>query len=88
MPKAREVFHCRESIHHHPKKMWNSCHFARRLGVEEAVIQLRSNQRKVCYKIQFYLKKKISSLIEKTTLKFFYLLKKNKAYSFLISYNL
>jgi len=41
LPKAREVFHCRESIHFSPKRMWYACQLARRLNVVEALKQLR-----------------------------------------------
>ncbi|KAI6215173.1 hypothetical protein M3Y94_00354500 [Aphelenchoides besseyi] len=31
LPKAREVFHCEESIHFNPKKIWTTCHFVWRM---------------------------------------------------------
>jgi ribosomal protein L22 len=48
LPKAREVFHCRESIHYQPKKMWPACQFVRGINVDSAIQQLRYKQKKSC----------------------------------------
>ncbi|KAK0418360.1 hypothetical protein QR680_013519 [Steinernema hermaphroditum] len=48
LPKPREVFHCRQSIHYSPKRMWTACHFANRMNVDEAIMQLRYKLVKGC----------------------------------------
>lgn len=48
LPKAREVFHCRESVHYAPKKIWPACQFVRGQNVDYAVQQLRYKQNKSC----------------------------------------
>ncbi|KAI1729098.1 ribosomal protein l22p/L17e domain-containing protein [Ditylenchus destructor] len=44
--KAAEVFHCRESVHIYPKRIWNACYFVRRMKVKEALLQLGIMERK------------------------------------------
>ncbi|KAE9553501.1 hypothetical protein FO519_003293 [Halicephalobus sp. NKZ332] len=46
LSKPREVFHCRESIHYQPKKIWPACQFVRGFGVDFAIEQLRFKQKK------------------------------------------
>ncbi|TKR65148.1 hypothetical protein L596_025597 [Steinernema carpocapsae] len=48
LPKPKEVFHCRQSIHYSPKRMWHSCQFAKRMNVDEAILQLRYKLTKGC----------------------------------------
>ncbi|KAF7632815.1 hypothetical protein Mgra_00007804 [Meloidogyne graminicola] len=45
-PKPREVFHVKESIHIHPKKIFPSCYFAQNMIASEAIKQLRHKQTK------------------------------------------
>ena len=46
-PKAKEVFHCRESIHYSVKKMWYPCQMIRRMNLPEAIKQLKFKENKV-----------------------------------------
>ncbi|KAK6042466.1 hypothetical protein COOONC_20029 [Cooperia oncophora] len=48
LPKAREVFHCRESVHFSPKRMWQACQLIWRTNVDEAITQLNFQQIKSC----------------------------------------
>uniref|UniRef100_A0A0N4ZSI3 Large ribosomal subunit protein uL22m n=1 Tax=Parastrongyloides trichosuri TaxID=131310 RepID=A0A0N4ZSI3_PARTI len=48
LPKSREVFHCRESIHFSPKRMWQACELVRCMNVDEAILQLELQQIKGC----------------------------------------
>uniref|UniRef100_A0AC34QKI5 Large ribosomal subunit protein uL22m n=1 Tax=Panagrolaimus sp. JU765 TaxID=591449 RepID=A0AC34QKI5_9BILA len=48
LPKAREIFHVRESIHYQPKKIWPACQFVRGFNVDYAIEQLRFKQKKNC----------------------------------------
>ncbi|VDM79893.1 unnamed protein product [Strongylus vulgaris] len=48
LPKLREVFHCRESIHFSPKRMWQACQLVWRTNVDEAITQLNFQQMKSC----------------------------------------
>ncbi|VDM68871.1 unnamed protein product [Strongylus vulgaris] len=48
LPKLREVFHCRESIHFSPKRMWQACQLVWRTNVDEAITQLKFQQMKSC----------------------------------------
>uniref|UniRef100_A0A0M3IIR0 Large ribosomal subunit protein uL22m n=1 Tax=Ascaris lumbricoides TaxID=6252 RepID=A0A0M3IIR0_ASCLU len=48
LPKLREVFHCRESIHFSPKRMWFACQLAWRMNVDEAILQLKFHHTKAC----------------------------------------
>ncbi|WKX99627.1 hypothetical protein Q1695_014480 [Nippostrongylus brasiliensis] len=48
LPKLREVYHCRESVHFSPKRMWQACQLAWRLNVDEAITQLNFQQLKNC----------------------------------------
>ncbi|KAK6014885.1 hypothetical protein OSTOST_19723 [Ostertagia ostertagi] len=48
LPKAREVFHCRESVHFSPKRMWQACQLIWRTNVDEAITQLDFQQLKSC----------------------------------------
>ncbi|CAJ0594915.1 unnamed protein product [Cylicocyclus nassatus] len=48
LPKMREVFHCRESIHFSPKRMWQACQLVWRTNVDEAITQLNFQQLKSC----------------------------------------
>ncbi|KAH7731595.1 Protein MRPL-22 [Aphelenchoides avenae] len=47
-PKPQEVYHCRESMHYSPKRMWTVCEFVRRMTVKDALLQLRFKQTKGC----------------------------------------
>lgn len=47
LPKPKEVFHCRESIHYNTKRMWRCCHLVFRMNVIEAIKQLKFKQIKV-----------------------------------------
>ncbi|KAI6240845.1 39S ribosomal protein L22, mitochondrial [Aphelenchoides fujianensis] len=38
LPKAREVFHCEESIHFHPKKIWSTCQLLEFLKTKAGLI--------------------------------------------------
>jgi len=40
LPKPREVFHCRQSIHCSPKRMWKACQFLLKMNVDDALVQL------------------------------------------------
>ncbi|VDK55520.1 unnamed protein product [Anisakis simplex] len=46
LPKLREVYHCRESIHFSPKRMWTTCQLVWRMNVDEAILQLKFQNRK------------------------------------------
>ncbi|KJH43555.1 REX1 DNA Repair [Dictyocaulus viviparus] len=48
LPKLREVFHCRESVHFSPKRMWQACELVWRRNVDEAITQLQFQQLKSC----------------------------------------
>uniref|UniRef100_A0A914R712 Large ribosomal subunit protein uL22m n=1 Tax=Parascaris equorum TaxID=6256 RepID=A0A914R712_PAREQ len=48
LPKLREVFHCRESIHFSPKRMWFACQLVWRMNVDEAILQLKFQHTKAC----------------------------------------
>ncbi|KIH62537.1 hypothetical protein ANCDUO_07180 [Ancylostoma duodenale] len=48
LPKLREVFHCRESVHFSPKRMWQACQLVWRTNVDEAITQLQFQQLKGC----------------------------------------
>ncbi|MFH4980337.1 hypothetical protein AB6A40_007046 [Gnathostoma spinigerum] len=48
LPKLREVYHCKESIHFSPKRMWTACQLVWRLNVDEAIRQLKFQQTKAC----------------------------------------
>lgn len=38
--KRREVYHCKQSVHCSPKKMWTACNLVRRRNVDDALLQL------------------------------------------------
>lgn len=44
--KKKEVFHCRESVHLNPKKIFNVCVFSKNMIVGEAIKQLRHKETK------------------------------------------
>ncbi|KAF8358733.1 mrpl-22 [Pristionchus pacificus] len=46
LPKPREVFHCRQSIHFSPKRAWYACQLVWRMNVDEALVQLDLQQTK------------------------------------------
>ncbi|CAG9531315.1 unnamed protein product [Cercopithifilaria johnstoni] len=48
LPLLRQVYHCRESIHCSPKRMFMACELIWRLNVDEAVEQLRLQRKKAC----------------------------------------
>ncbi|KAJ1358559.1 hypothetical protein KIN20_017021 [Parelaphostrongylus tenuis] len=48
LPKLREVFHCRESVHFSPKRMWQACELVWKMNVDEAITQLKFQQLKGC----------------------------------------
>ncbi|KAK6739785.1 hypothetical protein RB195_008341 [Necator americanus] len=48
LPKLREVFHCRESVHFSPKRMWQACQLVWRTNVDYAITQLQFQQLKSC----------------------------------------
>uniref|UniRef100_A0A0N5AQ02 sphingomyelin phosphodiesterase n=1 Tax=Syphacia muris TaxID=451379 RepID=A0A0N5AQ02_9BILA len=39
--KRKEVYHCLQSVHCSPKKMWRVCHLVQRRNVDDALMQLR-----------------------------------------------
>ncbi|GMS87808.1 hypothetical protein PENTCL1PPCAC_9983 [Pristionchus entomophagus] len=46
LPKTKEVFHCRQSIHFSPRRAWYACQLAWRMNVDEALVQLDLQQTK------------------------------------------
>ncbi|GMR40589.1 hypothetical protein PMAYCL1PPCAC_10784, partial [Pristionchus mayeri] len=44
LPKTREVFHCRQSIHFSPRRAWYACQLVWRMNVDEALVQLDLQQ--------------------------------------------
>ncbi|CAJ0582692.1 unnamed protein product, partial [Mesorhabditis spiculigera] len=48
LPKAPEVFHSRQSIHFSPKRMWQACQLVWTMNVDDAILQLKLQQRKGC----------------------------------------
>ncbi|CAI4232386.1 unnamed protein product [Auanema sp. JU1783] len=46
LPKKREIYHCRESVHFSPKRMWQACQLAWKMNVDEAIVQLEFQQMK------------------------------------------
>ncbi|CAD6199034.1 unnamed protein product [Caenorhabditis auriculariae] len=57
LPKSREVFHCRESIHFSPRRMWYACQLVWKMNVDEALVQLEMQQLKGCSILGDVLKK-------------------------------
>ncbi|VDD91846.1 unnamed protein product [Enterobius vermicularis] len=41
--KRREVYHCKQSVHCHPKKIFKACHLVRRRNVDDALVQLEKS---------------------------------------------
>ncbi|GMT18202.1 hypothetical protein PFISCL1PPCAC_9499, partial [Pristionchus fissidentatus] len=46
LPKPREVFHCRQSIHFSPRRAWYACQLVWRMNVDDALVQLDLQQNK------------------------------------------
>ncbi|KAF1762174.1 hypothetical protein GCK72_010436 [Caenorhabditis remanei] len=57
LPKAKEVFHCKESVHFSPKRMWAACQLVWKMNVDEAITQLDMQQLKGCTLLMETLKK-------------------------------
>ncbi|CAP35822.1 Protein CBR-MRPL-22 [Caenorhabditis briggsae] len=57
LPKAKEVFHCKESVHFSPKRMWAACQLVWKMNVDEAITQLDMQQLKGCILLMETLKK-------------------------------
>lgn len=48
LPKSKEVFHCKESVHFSPKRMFAACQLVWKMNVDEALVQLEAQQLKAC----------------------------------------
>ncbi|KAI6176892.1 Endo/exonuclease/phosphatase domain-containing protein [Aphelenchoides bicaudatus] len=47
-PKPVEVFHCEQSFHYAPRKIWYACQFIWRMKVDDALLQLKFKGDKAC----------------------------------------
>lgn len=48
LPVRRQVFHCKESVHCSPKRMWTACYFIRKRNVDDAILQLNFTLTRAC----------------------------------------